>query len=61
MLDWDLIEKLAQTIGVPYSNYKKWRHRDNVPHKWRYPLILASKGTLSIKDFMANDEKRGVA
>ena len=61
MLDWDLIEELARKIGVPYTNYKKWRHRDSVPHKWRYPLILASGGVLNINDFIEHDEKKGRA
>lgn len=61
MLNWDQIEAIAERIGVPYNNYKKWRHRDSVPHKWRYPLILASGGTMSIKDFIDHDQKKGKA
>jgi len=59
MLNWDQIEEFAKKIGVPYTNYKKWRHRNSVPHKWRYPLIMVSSGLLSINDFIVHDKKNG--
>jgi hypothetical protein len=43
-IDWDLIEQLAQELGVTKHATAKWRQRKTVPHKWRLPIVLKSGG-----------------
>lgn len=57
-ISWELIDLLAEGLGVSYWARRKWRERENVPYKWRLPLIMASKGALSAKDFDLMDRRR---
>jgi hypothetical protein len=58
MIDWDLVELVAEVLGVPYFTYKKWRQRNHVPYKWRLDLILASKGKITADDFIVHDKRK---
>lgn len=55
---WDLILNLAEKLGINYAARMKWRGRQNVPHKWRYQLILKSDGVLTHFDFEKIDRLR---
>lgn len=57
-LDWDLIDRLAETLQVEYWARRKWRQRGHIPYRWRLPLVAASRGSVSIKDFEALDRRR---
>lgn len=48
---WDEIEATARKLGVTDEALRKWRVRDGVPGKWQVPIILESKGRISVKDF----------
>jgi len=45
-IDWDLIERLAQELGVTKHATAKWRQRQSVPHKWRLPIVIKSEGAV---------------
>jgi hypothetical protein len=57
-LDWMLIDRAAEAIGVSRESRKKWRQRNHVPHRWRLPLITQTGGLLSVNDFVNHDKKR---
>ena len=42
MLDWDVIDDLATTLGVKPDARRKWRERNHVPYFWRLRMIEAS-------------------
>ena len=46
VIDWDLIEKLAQELGVTKYATAKWRQRKTVPQKWRLSIVLKSGGVV---------------
>lgn len=53
--NWDLIEKLAQELGVTKHATAKWRQRNTVPHKWRLPIVLKSGGLIRWDDYRRMD------
>jgi hypothetical protein len=57
-LDWMLIDRAAEAIGVSRESRKKWRQRNHVPYRWRLPLITQTNGLLSVNDFVNHDKKR---
>lgn len=48
---WDVIAATAREMGVKEEALRKWREREGVPGKWQVPLIVQSKGQLSVNDF----------
>ena len=50
-LDWELVEEIAESLGVLPRTREKWRERGSVPHKWRLPIIRASAGKFSLDAF----------
>jgi len=48
---WGEIEAAARQLGVTEWALRKWVERGAVPGKWHVPIILQSKGRVSIKDF----------
>jgi hypothetical protein len=57
-LDWDLVDRAAEQLGVPYFTRRKWRQRNTVPYKWRLPLMIHTNGILHAALFEANDKRR---
>lgn len=57
-INWDLIDSVAEKLNVDYWARRKWRQRGHVPYKWRLPLINASRGSISLRDFDALDRRR---
>jgi len=58
-LDWDIVDQAAVQLGVPYFTRRKWRQRNNVPYKWRLPLIVHTNGILYAALFDEHDKRRG--
>ncbi len=48
---WPEIEAAARQLGVSEWALRKWAEREVVPGKWHVPIIVQSKGRVSIKDF----------
>lgn len=48
---WSEIEATAKRLGVSDWALRKWAERRSVPGKWHVPLILESKGRITVKDF----------
>lgn len=48
---WEQIEAIALRLGVKKDTIRKWAERGGVPGKWQVPIIVQSKGRVSIKDF----------
>lgn len=48
---WPEIEAAARELGVSDWALRKWVERDVVPGKWQVPIIMQSKGKVSLKDF----------
>lgn len=46
-LDWKLVKTVARNLGVRDKAIEKWWQRKSVPHRWRLPLIEATKGKIS--------------
>jgi hypothetical protein len=59
LIDWDLIDRLAEKQGVEYWARRKWRQRQHVPHKWRLVIIMASRGRIKPWDFAEMDRNNG--
>jgi len=59
LIDWDLIDHLAEKQGVEYWARRKWRQRGHVPHKWRLAIIMASRGRIKPWDFAEMDRMNG--
>ena len=59
LIDWDLIDRLAEKQGVEYWARRKWRQRQHVPHKWRLAIIMASRGRIKPWDFAEMDRNNG--
>jgi hypothetical protein len=53
---WSEIEAAAKELGVSDWALRKWADRGGVPGKWQVPLIVQSKGRLSVKDFVTLKE-----
>jgi hypothetical protein len=53
---WKEIDALAESLGVSDWARRKWQQRGVIPHKWRLPLIEASKGKLTASDFNRSRE-----
>lgn len=46
--DLEVIERLAEELGVGEEARRKWRVRGHVPYRWRLPLLnLAQERGLS--------------
>jgi hypothetical protein len=58
IIDWELVDRLAEGLGVDYWARRKWIQREHIPYKWRVPLLKASKGSISIEDFDLLDRRR---
>jgi len=58
MMDWDEVERAAEALGIPYFTRKKWRQRDHVPYKWRYDIMILSKGKIKHNDFIELDKRK---
>lgn len=54
-IDWELVERLAEGLGVDYWARRKWVQRKQVPHKWRLAMIAASRGAIKPEDFIKMD------
>ena len=54
---WSEIETVAKELGVSEWALRKWAERGGVPGKWQIPLIVRSKGRLSVNDFLTASEK----
>ncbi|TIR87336.1 MAG: hypothetical protein E5X05_01170 [Mesorhizobium sp.] len=48
---WPEIEATAKKLGAGEEAIRKWRQRGVIPGKWHVPLIVQSRGRLSVKDF----------
>jgi len=48
---WEQIEAAAKELGVSDEAFRKWSERGSVPGKWQVPIILKSKGRITVKDF----------
>lgn len=48
---WEEIEAAARRLGVKDGALRKWAERGGVPGKWQVPIIVQSKGRISVKDF----------
>lgn len=48
---WPTIEATAKELGVSDWAIRKWAERGGVPGKWQIPIIMKSKGAVSMKDF----------
>jgi hypothetical protein len=48
MWNWDLINKAAAELGVPYNTRKTWRIRRSVPHRWRLHIKELTQGRVRI-------------
>ena len=57
-IDWELVERLAEGLGVDYWARRKWVQRKQVPHKWRLAMIAASRGAIKPEDFIKMDRIR---
>lgn len=57
-LDWTILDRIGQALGVNRSARQKWRQRQHIPHKYRLPIISATGGVISAHDFEAMDRKR---
>lgn len=57
-INWDLIEKLAQELGLTKYATAKWRQRKSVPHKWRLPIVLKSNGLIRWDHYRQLDNSR---
>jgi hypothetical protein len=57
-LDWELIERLAEGLGVTYWARRKWRQRQHIPYKWRLYLLTAAKGSITPEQFKVLDKQR---
>ena len=57
-IDWELVERLAEGLGVDYWARRKWVQRKQVPHKWRLAMIAASRGAIKPEDFIKMDRSR---
>ena len=58
MMDWDEVERAAEALGIPYFTRKKWRQRYHVPYKWRYDIMILSKGKIKHDDFIELDKRK---
>ena len=47
---WAIIDKLAESEGVPEGTRRKWRIR-GVPAAWQIKFVKARPGILSFDDF----------
>ena len=56
-IDWSLVDRLAEGLGVDYWARRKWIQREQVPHKWRLALIAASRGAIKPDDFVRQDNR----
>jgi hypothetical protein len=57
-IDWELIERLAEGLGVTYWARRKWRQRQHIPYKWRLHITIASKGSVKPEHFLFLDRRR---
>ncbi len=51
-IDWSLIDRAAQALGVSEAARRKWKQRGSVPHRWRIALIQQTAGAVSANDFV---------
>jgi hypothetical protein len=51
-LDWTIVDRAAEALGVTKDSLKKWRQR-GVPHRWRIPLIRQTGGIIAAEQFDA--------
>lgn len=58
IIDWSIIDRIANALGVSYDARAKWRQRNHIPHKWRIHLINNSDGALSWADFKKMDNQK---
>lgn len=50
MTDANLIFRLAADLGVKPITLRSWKHRGEVPHRWRLPILdLAKKRRKRLK------------
>jgi hypothetical protein len=56
-INWLVVDRAAESIGISKESRKKWRQRNHVPHKWRLPLIAKTGGVLSVQDFIKLDQR----
>lgn len=52
---WEEIEAAGRKLGVSDWALRKWAERGRVPGKWHVPLIVQSKGKISVKDFTCRE------
>jgi hypothetical protein len=50
-LDWKLIFAAGQVAGANYEAVKKWKQRNIVPYKYRYPIVQITKCAVKMTDF----------
>lgn len=58
IIDWGLVDRLAEGLGVDYWARRKWIQREHIPHKWRLAIMAASRGSITPKHFEAMDRRR---
>lgn len=49
--NWELVDAVAESIGVAYFTRRKWRDRNRVPVHWWQTLTDASDGKLTADEF----------
>ncbi|HTF79247.1 MAG TPA: hypothetical protein VK620_33905 [Bradyrhizobium sp.] len=51
-VDWTIIDRAAEALGVKPESRKKWRQR-GVPHRWRISIIRQTGGAIAAEQFEA--------
>lgn len=57
-VDWCVVDRIGQDLGVSYRARQKWRQRKCVPHKYRLAIIQATGGVINAQQFAAMDSDR---
>jgi hypothetical protein len=50
-LNWELVDAIAERLGVNREARKKWKQRNVVPYRWQMKIVQESAGAILWSSF----------